>query len=200
MSTRHINLLDIDSKSGDIMKRGIYIYMKVLSPIHHPSHSPFMADFAYRFSTILNKGPRGSRKESSYLQLDSDLFLYPDELLTRRASGEGYDDAASVSIISTTATMDNIPGPGRLIDMYIYQLFGRKIERLANHICLSNLPPAKIAQCLWQRTTISSSTRLRSARLSNVYVHKDFSMRGRRSYSRFEEFRKTVTVSKGINN
>lgn len=58
------------------------------------------------------------------------------------------DDASSISSVSTNATMDNIPGPGRTIDTYIYQFFGRKLERFIFRISISSLSPDKIVQCL----------------------------------------------------
>ena len=42
---------------------------------------------------------------------------------------EDEDDASSISSCSTNATMDNIPGTGRTIDMCFYQPVGRAIER-----------------------------------------------------------------------
>lgn len=45
--------------------------------------------------------------------------------------------------------MDDIPGPGRIIDKCIYQFLGKKIERFANRISISCLPPHTIVQCLW---------------------------------------------------
>ena len=73
------------------------------------------------------------------------------------------DDALSISSLSTNATMDNNPGPGRLIDTYIYQRLGRKIERFAARINISTLHPSQIVQRLnlkptpW-RTYLDGST------------------------------------------
>ena len=63
------------------------------------------------------------------------------------------DDALSISSLSTNATMDNNPGPGRLIDTYIYQRLGRKIERFAARINISTLHPSQIVQRLNLRPT-----------------------------------------------
>ena len=38
------------------------------------------------------------------------------------------DDTSSISSFSTNATMDNIPGTGRTLDMHFYQPVGRAIE------------------------------------------------------------------------
>lgn len=62
---------------------------------------------------------------------------------------EDYDDGASFCSLSTNATMDDNPGPGRIIDKCIYQFLGKKIEQFANRISISCLPPHTIAQCLW---------------------------------------------------
>ena len=43
--------------------------------------------------------------------------------------GDINDETSFISSCSTHATMDNIPGPGRTIDMYFYQPVGRSIER-----------------------------------------------------------------------
>ena len=43
-------------------------------------------------------------------------------------------DSASVS---DTSTVTNNPGPGRIIDMYIYQTVGRMLERCAGRIAMS---------------------------------------------------------------
>ena len=49
---------------------------------------------------------------------------------------EDEDDASSISSCSTNATMDNIPGTGRTIDMCFYQPVGRAIEKFALKIAI----------------------------------------------------------------
>ena len=49
---------------------------------------------------------------------------------------EDEDDTSSISSCSTNATMDNIPGTGRTIDMCFYQPAGRAIERIALKIAI----------------------------------------------------------------
>ena len=44
---------------------------------------------------------------------------------------EDEDGTSSISSCSTNATMDNIPGTGRTIDMCFYQPVGRAIEKFA---------------------------------------------------------------------
>ena len=49
---------------------------------------------------------------------------------------EDEDDTSSISSCSTNATMDNIPGTGRTIDMRFYQPVGRAIEKFALKIAI----------------------------------------------------------------
>ena len=49
---------------------------------------------------------------------------------------EDVDDTSSISSFSTNATMDNIPGTGRTIDMRFYQPVGRAIEKFALKIAI----------------------------------------------------------------
>ena len=49
---------------------------------------------------------------------------------------EDEDDASSISSCSTNATMDNIPGTGRTIDMCFYQPVDRAIEKFALKIAI----------------------------------------------------------------
>lgn len=56
------------------------------------------------------------------------------------------DDASSISSFSTTATADNLPGTGRLLDKYFFQPMGKKIETLAMRVTISTLSPAHISR------------------------------------------------------
>lgn len=58
-------------------------------------------------------------------------------------------DTSSIESVSTNATMDNNPGTGRTIDTYLYQFFGRKIERLIFRVSIANLSPDRILHFLW---------------------------------------------------
>ena len=49
---------------------------------------------------------------------------------------EDEDDASSISSCSTNATMDNIPGTGRTLDMCFYQPVGRAIEKFALKVAI----------------------------------------------------------------
>ena len=52
------------------------------------------------------------------------------------------------SVTSTNATADDLPGPGRLLDKYIYQRGGRYIERFVTKWKMSTLHPAHIVRYL----------------------------------------------------
>lgn len=55
-------------------------------------------------------------------------------------------DKTSIESFSTMATMDNNPGTGRIMDMYIYQYFGKKVEKWINRMKLPYLPPETVLQ------------------------------------------------------
>lgn len=62
------------------------------------------------------------------------------------ANNSDDDDANSVSSHSTNATVDDNPGTGRLIDKYLYQREGRRLEYFIFRIRLPSLPPARISR------------------------------------------------------
>lgn len=96
------------------------------------------------------KAPFKKRREHSdikYLQ-----FTDPWSHYNRRHYGENGDDdgdTCSTLTVSTNATMDNIPGTGRTIDTYLYQFFGRKLERFIFRVSMATLSPHRILQYLW---------------------------------------------------
>lgn len=94
---------------------------------------------------VSQRGPRITEKDMKYLDFDFTRFYVAGLDMNGHVEDE-YDDGASTSSVSTNATAENIPGPGRTLDKYIYQFFGRKIERFANRVSLSRLPPARIAE------------------------------------------------------
>ena len=55
------------------------------------------------------------------------------------------DDARSIESFSTTATVDDNPGTGRVLDTYFFQPAGRRIERLAMRFTIRHLHPWRIA-------------------------------------------------------
>lgn len=96
------------------------------------------------------KAPFKKRRERSdikYLQ-----FTDPRYFNNKRRYGENGDDdsdTCSTLTVSTNATMDNIPGTGRIIDTYLYQFFGRKLERFIFRVSMATLSPDRILQYLW---------------------------------------------------
>lgn len=61
------------------------------------------------------------------------------------------EDASSVRSYSTTSTVDDNPGTGRLVDKYLYQKGGRKVERLIFWVQIKqpNVHPALISRILF---------------------------------------------------
>lgn len=98
-----------------------------------------------------SKQRRKEVEDILYLNDDSDDFIrFLDFMLDLWTNAMSGDDGSAKSIISfsTTSTADNLPGTGRLIDLYIYQRFGKKIERLALQHNVSSLPAISIANFL----------------------------------------------------
>ena len=53
-------------------------------------------------------------------------------------------DTRSIDSFSTTATVDDNPGTGRVLDTYFFQPAGRRIERLAMRFTIRYLHPSRI--------------------------------------------------------
>lgn len=58
--------------------------------------------------------------------------------------------------ISTTATGDDLPGTGRIIDTHVFQPMGRQIERLAMRFTIASLHPSRIVQYIETEITLYS--------------------------------------------
>ena len=63
-------------------------------------------------------------------------------------------DTSSISTDSTNATADDLPGPGRLLDKYIYQRGGRVIERFLMRRTMATMHPAIIVHYLSPSPTV----------------------------------------------
>ena len=63
-------------------------------------------------------------------------------------SEDDDDDTRSIETFSTTATVDDNPGTGRVLDKYFYQPAGRGIERLALRFTIRYLHPWRISEFL----------------------------------------------------
>ena len=79
------------------------------------------------------------------------------------------DYARSIESLSTTATVDNNPGTGRVLDTYFFQPAGRRIERLAMRFTIRHLHPwrieafidGEISYSLWFAPKLTLSVALR---------------------------------------
>ena len=60
------------------------------------------------------------------------------------------EDAGSIESFSTTATIDDNPGTGRVLDTYFFQPVGRRIERFAMRITIQHLHPMQIEAFIHQ--------------------------------------------------
>lgn len=126
------------------------IHAKHTDPNPHPTLYPLrvrstMPKLLSRIKSPLKKCPEHS--DIKYLQFTDPLSHY-----NRRHYGENGDDdgdTCSILTVSTNATMGNIPGTGRTIDTFVYQFFGRKLERFIFRMSMANLSPDRIHQYLW---------------------------------------------------
>ena len=78
--------------------------------------------------------------------------MYPDIPCAQAHITEMEDDddgdAKSIDSFSTTATVDDNPGTGRVLDTYFFQPAGRRIERLAMRFTIRHLHPSRIEALL----------------------------------------------------
>lgn len=108
-------------------------------------------------SAVFPGRPNFSKKDLKYLESRSEsCYSKPDWphacAFAEIRNEEDSDCACSITSVSTNATMDDNPGPGRVVDKFIYQFLGRKIERLANrYISIYFLSPDRIVEYLWIR-------------------------------------------------
>lgn len=139
-----------------------------------------MAHGLHRLSAILKKHSKHRSTDRKYLlgdwALDGELHgprLTLTSVYIEEAGYEDTDDARSISSFSTNATMDNIPGPGRMLDK-LYQHLGRKIERGIFRISIYSLHPNKIFQYLWKGESYGLKFCGRSTPSNAIdYVHRE---------------------------
>ena len=114
--------------------------MKLITKRQHPRPAADSNPWAVR----RNKGkrPKFNDKDLKRLLEFDDVFGLSQYDTGWNASHgtnayiEDEDDASSISSCSTNATMDNIPGTGRTLDMCFYQPVGRAIERFALKVAI----------------------------------------------------------------
>ena len=72
-----------------------------------------------------------------------------------RSDEDDSRSGGTSSVTSTNATADDLPGPGRIVDKYIYRRGGRIIERFVTKWKMSTLHPAHIVRYLSPLPTYS---------------------------------------------
>lgn len=105
--------------------------------------------YLYRpVGSLIERALRGSRtapySSTTYGVPDDDVGAIYGVDVDRLENG-----APTVSSFSTMATMDDNPGPGRVIDKHFYQTVGRKIELLAGRIVINYVPPGAILNYMY---------------------------------------------------
>lgn len=102
------------------------------------------------FSTLPMRGPSARRRDDiDHLFEVTFQGCYCDDARTIgprhpryfedffRRKEPDIDDTRTISSHSTNSTVDDNPGPGRVLDKHFYQPFGRKLERAISRIILS---------------------------------------------------------------
>ena len=113
--------------------------MKIISKRQHPKPVADSNPWAVRRKKA--KQPKFNDKDLNRMLEFADMFdlnYYTgrNAYYSTSAYIEDEDDASSVSSCSTNATMDNIPGTGRTLDMCFYQPVGRAIEKFALKVAI----------------------------------------------------------------
>lgn len=122
---------------------------------------------------LLSRMKAKIKKRPEHFDIRYLQFTDPRSFSNRRRYEENGDDdgdgdTCSILTVSTNATMDNIPGTGRTIDTYVYQFFGRKLERFIFRVSMATLSPDRIFQYLWGGDAVIDFPELRP--LSDVIV------------------------------
>ena len=84
------------------------------------------------------------------------------------SAGSDGGDGDSVSSVSTMETVDDNPGTGRVIDKYVYQKGGRKVERLFCRIGMSFLSPDKVVRYIMKRKADASLLGIKLGALKDI--------------------------------
>ena len=86
--------------------------------------------------------PTGRFIERIFARIALRLHITPEGVLVT-ADMFPSSDNASLLTGSSTSTMTDNPGTGRVIDKYIYQVLGRMLERCAGRIAMATYLPAR---------------------------------------------------------
>ena len=113
--------------------------MKFIKKRQHPK--PVADSNSWAVSCRKAKRPKFKDMDLKRIAEFDDIFGLSHYNLGRGVSyGSAYiedeDDASSINSFSTNATMDNIPGTGRTLDMCFYQPVGRAIEKFALKVAI----------------------------------------------------------------
>ena len=114
--------------------------MKFITKRHHPK--PVADSNPWAVGRKKAKQPKFKDKDLNQMAEFADMFglnYYDTGWNASRGTSayiEDEDDTSSISSCSTNATMDNIPGTGRTLDMCFYQPVGRAIEKFALKIAI----------------------------------------------------------------
>ena len=80
--------------------------------------------------------PTGKFIERIFAKIALRLHITPEGVIVP-ANMIPSSDKASLLTVSSTSTMTDNPGTGRVIDKYIYQVLGRMLERCAGRIAMA---------------------------------------------------------------
>ena len=86
--------------------------------------------------------PTGRFIERIFAKIALQLHITPEGVVVT-ADMFPSSDNASLLIGSSTSTMTDNPGTGRVIDKYIYQVLGRMLERCAGRIAMATYLSAR---------------------------------------------------------
>ena len=114
--------------------------MKFITKRQHPK--PLVDANSWAVRSKKAKQPKFKDKDLNRMSQFADMFGLNQYNTRWNASYgtsayiEDEDDTSSISSFSTNATMDNIPGTGRTLDMCFYQPVGRAIEKFALKVAI----------------------------------------------------------------
>ena len=114
--------------------------MKLITKRHHPK--PLADSNPWAVRSKKTKQPKYKDKDLNRMLEFADMRgLSQHDTGWNTSYGTGAyikdeDDTSSISSFSTNATMDNIPGTGRTLDMCFYQPVGRAIEKFALKVAI----------------------------------------------------------------
>ena len=94
--------------------------------------------------------PRPTPKRNEGWDQIQRVIFNPGDLVRGKLDASDSDTDSILSSASDD-TIDDNPGTGRTIDTYVYQKFGRKIERVIYRTGMSLLSPARIMRYIIRR-------------------------------------------------